>query len=64
MLWNTVYLERVCKRCGAPEIRVTVCFPTCRHWLGSINLTGDYNWRQNKQNEPGDFRPIPPLNRP
>ena len=29
-----------------------------------INLTGDYNWRQNKQVEPGDFRPLPPLNRP
>ena len=29
-----------------------------------INLTGDYNWRQNKQVEQGDFRPLPPLNRP
>ena len=22
---------------------------------------GDYNWRQNKQVEQGDFRPLPPL---
>ena len=29
-----------------------------------INLTGDYSWRQNKQVEQGDFRPLPPLNRP
>ena len=29
-----------------------------------INLTGDYSWRQNKQVEPGAFRPLPPLNRP
>ena len=29
-----------------------------------INLPGDYSWRQNKQVEPGDFRPLPPLNRP
>ena len=25
------------------------------------NLTGDYNWRQNKQVEQGDFCPLPPL---
>ena len=29
-----------------------------------INLAGDYNWRQNKQVEQSDFRPLPPLNRP
>ena len=30
-----------------------------------INLTGDYNWRQNKQVGQGDFRPgSPPLNWP
>ena len=29
-----------------------------------INLTGDYSWRQNKQVEQGDVRPLPPLNRP
>ena len=26
-----------------------------------MNLTGDYNWRPNKQVEQGDFRPLPPL---
>ena len=37
-------------------------WPTCRRWAGSnINLTGDYNWRQNKQVEQGDFRPLQPL---
>ncbi len=29
-----------------------------------INLTRDYNWRQNKQVEQGNFRPLPPLNQP
>ena len=28
-----------------------------------INLTGNYNWRQNKQVEQSDFRPLLPLNR-
>ena len=26
-----------------------------------MNLTGDYNWRPNKQVAQGDFRPLPPL---
>ena len=31
---------------------------------GHINLMGDYNGRQSKQVEQGDFRSLPLLNRP
>ena len=55
-----------CKLCGALDTRnETARWPTCRHWAGGhTNLTGDYNWQQNKQVEQGGFRPLPPLNRP
>ena len=65
MLWGTVYLAwvvHVVRDAGNTD-------DSLRHVLSPlsweyINLTGDYNGRQNKEVEQGDFRLLPLLNRP
>ena len=54
-----------CKLCGALDTRndSPLAHLSPLGW-GHTNLTGDYNWQQNKQVEQGGFRPLPPLNRP
>ena len=38
VLWNTVYLERACRRCGSAGRQwTTSCCNTCRRWAGSTS---------------------------
>ena len=65
MLWNTAYLERVVRVLRDAGNADDSLLPHLSPLGGEhINLTGDYNWRQNKQVEQGDFRTLPSLNRP
>ena len=63
--WNTVDLERVVQALRTAGNADDNLLPHLSP-LGweHINLAGDYNWRQNRHVEQGDFRPLPPLNRP
>ncbi len=60
VLWNTVYLERAVQ--ALRDLGKTVDNSLLTHLspLGweHINLTGDYVWRQNKEVEQGNFRPL------
>jgi TnpA family transposase len=60
VLWNTVYLERAVQTLR--DVGATVDDTLLPHLspLGweHINLTGDYIWRQSKQVEQGELRPL------
>jgi TnpA family transposase len=60
VLWNTVYIERAVQelfKAGQPSDENLLQHLSPLGW-GHINLTGDYVWRQNKQVEQGEFRPL------
>ena len=65
VLWNTAYLERVVQALRDAGNADDSLLPHLSP-LGweHINLTEDYSWQQNEQVEQGNFRPLPPLNRP
>lgn len=60
VLWNTVYLERAVQ--ALRDSGKTIDDTLLRHLspLGweHVNLTGDYIWRQSKEVEQGNFRPL------
>jgi TnpA family transposase len=66
VLWNTVYLERATR--ALREMGETID-DTMLQYLSPlgwehINLTGDYVWRQNREVEDGQFRPLRMLEKP
>ena len=66
VLWNTVYLERAIQGLAAHEHPVDATLLPHLSPLGweHITLTGDYVWRQSKQDERGKFRPLRPFINP
>jgi TnpA family transposase len=60
VLWNTVYLERAIQALRDSGKNVDDKLLQHLSPLGweHINLTGDYIWRQSKQVEQGQFRPL------
>lgn len=66
VLWNTVYLERATR--ALCEMGKTID-DTMLQYLSPlgwehINLTGDYVWRQSREVENGQFRPLRMLEQP
>lgn len=63
ILLNTVYLERAVQSLRDTGKNIDERLLPHLSPLGweHINLTGDYIWRQNKQVEQGNFRPLRPL---
>lgn len=62
ILWNTVYLDRAVyakREHGQPIEESLFQHVAPIHW-NHINLTGDYNWRQNRLVQNGKFRPMRP----
>jgi hypothetical protein len=62
ILWNTVYLDRAVyakREHGQPIDESLFQHVAPIHW-NHINLTGDYNWRQNRLVQNGKFRPMRP----
>jgi TnpA family transposase len=60
VLWNTVYLERATqalRKIGKPIDNANLQYLSPLGWE-HINLTGDYIWRQSKQGEQGESRPL------
>jgi TnpA family transposase len=62
IVWNTVYLDRAVyakREHGQPIDESLFQHVAPIHW-NHINLTGDYNWRQNRLVQNGKFRPMRP----
>lgn len=60
ILWNTVYIERAVQalRDSGKDIDERLLQHLSPLGWEHINLTGDYIWRQHKQVEQGQFRPL------
>ncbi len=60
ILWNTVYLSQIIqnlKKKGSKVDEALIKYLSPLGWE-HINLTGNYNWHQNKVPEPGQFRDL------
>ena len=66
VLWTTVYLQRATQGLKVHGQSIDDNLLQRLSPLGweHINLTGDYVWRQGKQFERGEFRPLRPFDNP
>lgn len=60
VLWNTVYMNRAIRELKNSGVKVDDQLLQYLSPLGweHINLTGDYIWKQRRQNKWGNFRPL------